>query len=148
MRYLMLGVLVMSSFSYAQEQNSKTTEIADNIYTFTTNGEYISMFVVTDAGVMVFETVNTSHAKSMLAEIRKITNKPIKYAFHSHNHWDHASGGQVFSMKARPPLPTLRLTNGWLPIRAGTWLSRRNRGRENKKISNWVEPRLNCTIWA
>lgn len=96
MQCLMLGALVMSSFAYAQEQNSKITEIADNIYTFTSSGEYISMFVVTSEGVMVFETVNTSHAKSMLAEIRKITDKPIKYAFHSHNHWDHASGGQLF----------------------------------------------------
>ena len=93
---LILGILLMSSFVNAQKQPSKTTEIADNVYTFTTSGEYISMFVVTDAGVMVFETVNSSHAKPMLEEIRKITDKPVKYAFHSHNHWDHASGGQVF----------------------------------------------------
>jgi glyoxylase-like metal-dependent hydrolase (beta-lactamase superfamily II) len=26
-----------------------------------------------------------------------VTDKPIKYAFISHNHWHHASGGQVFS---------------------------------------------------
>jgi len=96
MRYLMLATLVVSSLASAQEKNLKTTEIADNIYTFTTDGEYISMFVVTKAGVMVLETINSSHAKSMLAEIRKITDKPIIYAFHSHNHWDHASGGQVF----------------------------------------------------
>lgn len=92
----MLATLVLSSIASAQEQALKTTEVADNIYTFTTDGEYISMFVVTKAGVMVFETVNTSHATAMLAEIRKITDKPIKYAFHSHNHWDHSSGGQIF----------------------------------------------------
>lgn len=93
---LMLSALVMSSIIYAQEQKSKTTEIADNVYTFTTDGEYISLFVVTKAGVMVFETVSTSQAKAMVTAIKNITDKPIKYAFHSHNHWDHASGGQVF----------------------------------------------------
>ncbi len=96
MRCLVLGALVISPFVYAQEQEPKVTEIADSVYTFTMNGEYISMFVVTQAGVMVFETVNTPHARSMVEAIKKITNKPIKYAFHSHNHWDHSSGGQVF----------------------------------------------------
>jgi glyoxylase-like metal-dependent hydrolase (beta-lactamase superfamily II) len=86
----------MSSLANAQEQTAKGNEIADNVYTFTTSGEYISMFVVTRSGVMVFETVNSSHAIAMVAAIKKITDKPIKYAFHSHNHWDHASGGQVF----------------------------------------------------
>jgi glyoxylase-like metal-dependent hydrolase (beta-lactamase superfamily II) len=93
---LILGALLMHSLVNAQEQEAKTKEIADNVYTFTTNGEYISMFVVTEAGVMVFETVNTLHAKAMVAAIKQITDKPIKYAFHSHNHWDHSSGGQVF----------------------------------------------------
>ncbi|MDD1781056.1 MBL fold metallo-hydrolase [Enterovibrio sp. ZSDZ35] len=71
-------------------------EIADDVYSFTTNGEYISMFVVTDDGVIVFETVNTPHAKAMVDAIKAITDKPIKWALHSHNHWDHSSGGQVF----------------------------------------------------
>jgi len=94
-RCLVLCTFLFSTLVYAQEQKSQTTEIADNVYTFTTSGEYISMFVVTKSGVLVFETVNTSHAKAMVAAIKRITDKPIKYAFHSHNHWDHASGGQV-----------------------------------------------------
>jgi hypothetical protein len=32
----------------------------------------------------------------MLAAIRKVTDKPIKYLLYSHEHADHASGGQVF----------------------------------------------------
>ncbi len=94
-RCLVLCVFLMSTLVFAQEHQSKTTQIADSVYTFTTSGEYISMFVVTKSGVIVFETVNTLHATAMVAEIKKITDKPIKYAFHSHNHWDHASGGQV-----------------------------------------------------
>lgn len=96
MQFLVLGVLGMTSLVNAQEHESKTMKIAENAYTFTTNGEYISMFVVTKIGVMVFETVNTSHANSMIKAIREVTDKPIKYAFHSHNHWDHSSGGKVF----------------------------------------------------
>lgn len=93
---LLLGLLTVSQNTYAQENRTGVHKIADNVYTFTTDGEYISMFIVTKDGVMVFETVNTSHAKALVSEIKKITDKPIKYAFHSHNHWDHSSGGQVF----------------------------------------------------
>ncbi len=94
---LLIFVLAITTNIQAQEKNTaRTHKIADNVYTFTTDGEYISMFVVTDEGVMVFESVNSAHAKALIVEVKIITNKPIKYAFHSHNHWDHASGGQLY----------------------------------------------------
>jgi glyoxylase-like metal-dependent hydrolase (beta-lactamase superfamily II) len=55
------------------------------------------MFVIGDESVAVFETFNSGHSKAMLAAIAGVTDKPVKYAFHSHNHWDHSSGGQVFT---------------------------------------------------
>ena len=74
----------------------RSREVSPGIYSFTANGQYISMFVVTREGVMVFDPMNRKHSEAMLAEIRKITQAPIKYLFYSHNHWDHASGGEVF----------------------------------------------------
>jgi glyoxylase-like metal-dependent hydrolase (beta-lactamase superfamily II) len=32
----------------------------------------------------------------LMREIRKVTDKPIKYVVYSHNHWDHISGGKIF----------------------------------------------------
>lgn len=97
--FLLLSLLTITQLIYAQghqAQAGKTTKIAENIYTFTVHGHYISMFVVTKEGVIVFETMNTPFAKAKVAAIKKITDKPIKYALHSHNHWDHTSGGQVY----------------------------------------------------
>ena len=74
----------------------RSREVRPGIYSFTANGQYISMFVVTTEGVMVFDPMNRKHSEAMLAEIRKITQAPIKYLFYSHNHWDHTSGGEVF----------------------------------------------------
>jgi len=54
------------------------------------------MFITTKDSVLVFETMNWYHAKAMVREIKRITNKPIKIAFHSHNHWDHACVGKIF----------------------------------------------------
>ena len=86
--------LIVGFASFAQ---ADTHEIAPGVYSFTPGGGegYHSMFVVTEDGVAAFETVNSKHAGEMLKEIRAITDKPIKYALHSHNHWDHASGGKV-----------------------------------------------------
>ena len=74
----------------------RSKEVSPGIYSFTANGQYISMFVVTRDGVMVFDPMNRKHSEAMLTEIRKITQVPIKYLFYSHNHWDHTSGGEVF----------------------------------------------------
>ena len=57
---------------------------------------YRNMFIVTDEGVIVTDPINPKAAKLMQTEIRKITDKPVKYVVYSHNHHDHISGGSVF----------------------------------------------------
>ena len=72
-------------------------KVAENIYAYgSAASDYYSMFVVTDDGVVAFESVSTQHATGLLQAIRKVTDRPVKYLLHSHNHWDHASGGKVF----------------------------------------------------
>ncbi len=54
-------------------------------------------FVVTDAGVVVFDTLGTPVlAKQLVAAIAKITTQPIKRVIISHYHADHIYGMQVF----------------------------------------------------
>ena len=57
---------------------------------------YYSMFVVTDDGVVAVEPVSVRHAQGLRKAIRTVTEKPVRYLLHSHNHWDHSKGGQVF----------------------------------------------------
>ena len=75
-----------------------TIEVADGVYAF--DGSkftgYNSIFITTGDGVIVIEPVNPDHAKALLAAIRAVTDEPIKYLLHSHNHWDHSKGGQIF----------------------------------------------------
>ena len=81
----------------AAEAEEYTWKVADDVYRYgNPNFGYFSMFVVTDEGVIVIEPINTEHSKSMLKAIKKITNKPVRYLLHSHNHWDHSKGGKVF----------------------------------------------------
>jgi len=76
--------------------HDQTLEIAKGVYSYTFGGEYYSMFVVTSDGVIAIESINTKHSTGLLAAIKAVTDKPVKYMIHSHNHWDHASGWQVF----------------------------------------------------
>ena len=95
---LTLAIVVLSighsGFSLAAEPSGATREIAPGVYSFQFQ-RFNSMFVVTDDGVAVFETKNSQHASAMLDAIRSISDQPVTFAFHSHNHWDHIGGAAV-----------------------------------------------------
>ena len=73
----------------------KTTKVADGVYSFRF-AFHRNMFVVTDEGVIATDPMNPKAAGILMKEIRKVTDKPIKYVVYSHNHWDHILGGKVF----------------------------------------------------
>jgi len=78
-------------------------QIADGIYQFITapdgyvpNGN--SVVIVNENDVLVFDTfTRPSTARIVLAEIRKITDKPVRYVVNSHHHPDHWSGNEVYA---------------------------------------------------
>ena len=70
----------------------------DNVYIFR-NGNHQSIFIVTEEGVIATDPVaygRPTGGKSYVDEIRKVTDKPIKYVIYSHHHFDHIAGGQAF----------------------------------------------------
>lgn len=77
-----------------------TTKVegTDNVYIFRYQNHQ-AMFVVTPAGVIATDPISYGRpqaAVTYVAEIRKITNKPIKYLIYSHHHYDHIAGGKPF----------------------------------------------------
>ena len=74
----------------------RSREVAPGVFSFTSTGFTVSMFVVTEAGVMVVDPMDPAHAAALLAEIRRVTAAPVRFLFYSHNHWDHVRGGRVF----------------------------------------------------
>ena len=91
-----VGSGICSPLISAQDLPDHTARIADGVYSYGPGDEYISMFVVTDEGVIAFESVSTEHSTGFLQAIQEMTDEPVRFLLHSHNHWDHASGGQVF----------------------------------------------------
>jgi len=115
---LSVAYLVCVSVAFAEGNVDGVRKIGDGVYSFTTGEGNHSMFVVGGDGVAVFETFNSDHAAKLLKAVREITDKPVKYAFISHNHWDHASGGKVFS-DAGAKTVMHRLAADWLEANPG-----------------------------
>ncbi len=91
---LLLFLIINSQGGFAQQDSIRN--VAKGIYSFSSGDGYNSMFIVTGDGVVAIEPVDPAHAQGLLDAIKSITDQPVKYLLHSHNHWDHSKGGQVF----------------------------------------------------
>ncbi len=76
-------------------QFKEVRQISDDLYMFRF-WVYRTIFLVTDEGVIVADPINPKAAEILMEEIRKITDQPVRYVVYSHEHWDHAGGGQIF----------------------------------------------------
>jgi len=56
-----------------------------------------SVFVVTDRDViLVDDHITPRAARALVGEIRKVTDKPLRYVVDTHFHYDHTSGNSIF----------------------------------------------------
>ena len=85
--------------SQGQPQIATTkVEGTDNVYIFR-NGGHQSMFIVTKDGVIATDPIaygRPTGGQTYVDEIKKVTDKPIKYLIYSHHHYDHIAGGKAF----------------------------------------------------
>ena len=83
-----------------QRPQIETTKVdgTDNVYIFR-NGNHQAMFIVTKDGVIATDPVaygRPTGGQQYVDEIKKVTDKPIKYLIYSHHHFDHIAGGKAF----------------------------------------------------
>lgn len=81
----------------------RTVKVADGIYAFITPEERSgfqsgnSVAIIGDDGVLVFDTGNIpSSTRRQIAEIRKLTDKPVRFVVNSHWHPDHNLGNSEY----------------------------------------------------
>ena len=80
----------------AQEVKRSITKVSGEVYRFQNNFHY-SVFVVTDDGIVFADPINKDAANWVKAEIDKRFGKSVTRLVYSHSHFDHASGGTVFT---------------------------------------------------
>ncbi len=116
---LLLCVLLCSSFAIAVDTPDFTVKkLAEGVYAaISGDGSKAGSnagFVVGSNGVLVVDTfVSTAAARDLLAEIRKITNLPIRFVVNTHYHLDHTGGNAVFA-EAGATILAQRNLRGWL----------------------------------
>lgn len=108
MKVVILFALLFSNiFAKNLNYNLEPIKITENSYYFygkeeyfnTNNGANISnsAFIITSKSVIVIDTGSSYlYGKAMIDEIKKITNKPIKFIFNTHHHPDHFLGNNAF----------------------------------------------------
>lgn len=86
-----------ASVSDLEEKQITFTEIAPNIYAYTTQGDPNSAVIIGDDHVLVMEAQATPvMAKALIEKIRTVTDKPIKYLILSHYHAVRVLGASAF----------------------------------------------------
>jgi cyclase len=97
------AALVLPCGAAAQNQSLEMHKLGDGVYAAIRSEfrmdpiEGNSLIVVTSEGVVVFDTGRTPDtARRMIAEIRKLTDQPVRYVVNSHWHDDHVFGNQAY----------------------------------------------------
>src|SRR6476646_5091231 len=96
----LVGSATTALAQQAQRPQIETTKVegTDNVYIFR-NGNHQSMFIVTKDGVIATDPIaygRPTGGQDYIAEIKKITDKQIKFLIYSHHHYDHIAGGKPF----------------------------------------------------
>jgi len=74
----------------------KTTKLADNFYTLEGQGGTISVLTGPD-GVLLVDSQFAPLTEKLVAEIRKLSDKPIRFLVNTHVHGDHTGGNENFA---------------------------------------------------
>ena len=77
-------------------------KVTDGIYYATASGTMTvgsnSPIILTDTEAIVIDSeITPAAARALVADLKAITDKPVKYVIDSHYHYDHAHGNQIFA---------------------------------------------------
>ena len=93
---LLLALIWCVSAGASGPEEMRPVKIADGVYIFENNrGASNATVVMTQEGVVVFD-FNILTADQVLAGLRKLTDKKVRYLISSHSALDHASGAWYF----------------------------------------------------
>lgn len=96
-----LAVAAVTASAIAQEQPDwskveiKTTKISDNFYALTGQGGRIGVLVGPD-GILMVDCEFAPLSDKIVAAIRQISDKPIRFMINTHVHGDHTGGNANF----------------------------------------------------
>lgn len=91
-----IGVLLLFFaffISISAQTDYRIEAVRGNVYRFIA-GNYVSVFMVTEKEIVVADPISKEAATRLKTELAKRFKQPIRYVIYSHNHPDHAYGGE------------------------------------------------------
>lgn len=89
--------VIPKTYPVVQGNAYKFEKIAEGVYYATGGFGSNNVVVVNDDDVLIVDTGTTpANTRNFLADIRMLTNKPVRYVVNTHWHFDHTDGNSVF----------------------------------------------------
>ena len=83
---------------HSRKMEQRVYKVTDTVYSAVGFGIANATMIVGSDGIIIVDTLeSTDAAKTVLAEFRKITDKPVKAIVYTHNHSDHTMGVKGFT---------------------------------------------------
>ena len=79
--------------------DNEIAKLADGVYLFR-HQFHQAIFITTAEGVILTDPINSEAATWLKAELKTITDQPVRFVVYSHHHSDHIAGGSVFADQA------------------------------------------------
>jgi cyclase len=96
---VLLGLLASTAPAMSQSADFDVTQVAHGVYAVIAKPGIASngAFLVGQDDVVVVDThLRPSWARETIAEIKKVTDKPVRYVINTHWHRDHVQGNQAY----------------------------------------------------
>src|ERR1700674_3466015 len=96
---------VTQNYPVVQGNAYKFEQIADGVYYATITRPGLgsnNVVIVNDTDVLVVDAgTSPAAARAFVDDIKKLTDKPIRYVVNTHWHYDHTAGNQIFGPKVQ-----------------------------------------------
>jgi cyclase len=96
---VLLGLLAFAAPALPQSGDFEVIQVANGVYAVIAKPGIASngAFIVNQDDVVVVDThLRPSWARETIAEIKKVTDKPVRYVINTHWHRDHVQGNQAY----------------------------------------------------
>lgn len=95
MRRALLLLILATLVVYAQTAKPpgplRIAQVKDSLYMISGEGGNVAAYVTSEGVILVDDMFDRNHA-DILAQVRSVTEQPIKYVINTHQHDDHAGG--------------------------------------------------------
>lgn len=109
------GKVVASLQAQSAEFEPRVVKVTDGVYVAVGYALANSILLEGDDGVVIVDvTESVEAARTIMAEFRKITDKPVVALIYTHNHADHVFGGRGFVPEGEVPVYAHDTTNYYI----------------------------------